>query len=72
MYAHVLFDSDANRSFVSLMLAKKLYDAPKTLDYSLEVEIGDDSTMSALRVHRGCVLNLFSESYSIDLVSNPL
>ena len=32
----------------------------------------DHHTMSASRVHRGCVLNLFSERYSIDLVSIPL
>ena len=35
------------------------------------VEITDDRTMSVSSVHHGCVLNLFSERYSIDLVSIP-
>ena len=72
MTAHVLFDSGATRSFVSLALSKKFSDAPGTLDYPLEVEIADDRTVSASRVHHGCVLNLFSERYSIDLVPIPL
>ena len=54
------------------MLRKKFCDAPGTLDFPLEVEITDHRTMSASRVHRGCVLNLFSERYFIDLVSIPL
>ena len=32
----------------------------------------DDRTMIALRVFRGCVLNMFSKGFSIDLVSIPL
>ena len=54
------------------MLVKKFSDAPGILDYLLEVEIADDRSGSALRVHRGCVLNQFSKKYSIDLVSIPL
>ena len=38
----------------------------------MEVEIVDACTVSALRIHRGCVLNLFGERCSIDLVSIPL
>ena len=72
MVAHVLFDSGATRSFVSIAHNKKFCDAPVTLDYPLEVDIMDDHFVSALRVHRGCVLNLFSEIYSIDLVLIPL
>lgn len=70
MTAHVLFDSGATRSFVSLTLS--ISDAPRILDYPLEVEIADNRYVSASRVHRGCVLNLFNERYSIDLVSIPL
>lgn len=36
------------------------------------MEIVDDCLMSASRFHPGCVLNIFSESYSIYLVSIPL
>ena len=70
--SHVLFDLGATRSFVSLTLSKNFCDTPGTLDYPLEVKIADDRTVSASRVHRGCVLNLFCERYSIDLVMIPL
>ena len=72
MSAHVLFDLGATRSFVSLALNKKFCDARGTLDFPLEVRIADDRTVSDFRVHRGCVLNLFSERYPIDLVSIAL
>lgn len=51
MTFHVLFNSDATRSFVSLALSKKFSDAPRILDYPVEVGIGDDHSMSASRVH---------------------
>ena len=72
MTAHVLFDLGATRSFVFLALNKKFSNAPGILVYPLEVEIFDDHFVSAERVHCGCVLNLFNEKYSIDLVSIPL
>lgn len=53
-------------SFVSLALKKKFSDAPRTLDYPMEIV--DDRSMSASGVYRGCVLNMFSERYLIDLV----
>lgn len=42
MSTHVLFDSGATRSFVSLALSKKFHDAPRALDSLFEVEIVDD------------------------------
>ena len=69
LYAHVLFDTEATRPFVSLVLRKKFQDAPRTLNLLLEVEIMEDCTMSALRVFRGCVMNMFSERFSIYVVS---
>ena len=68
MTGHFMFDSGATRSFMSLVLSKKFSDALRTLDYLLEVEIFDDRLVSASRVHRGCVLNMFKERYSINLV----
>ena len=72
MYACVLFDSAATQSFVSLALSKKFYFAPKTLDFRLEVETTDERTVSASVLFCGCVLNLFSEIFSTDLVSISL
>lgn len=57
---------------MSLVLIKKFGDALRALDYSLEVEIADDRTVSAPRAHRVCVLELFCEKYLIDLAPIPL
>ena len=57
----VLFDSGATRSFVSLTLSKRFADALGDLDYLLEVEIADDRSVLVSMVHRGCILELFSE-----------
>ena len=38
----------------------------------MEIEIANDYYVSASKVHRGCVLNLFNERYSIDFVLIPL
>ena len=72
MTAHVLLDLGVTRFFVSLAFIKKFNDAPGTLDYSLEVEIVDDRPVSALGVRGDCVMNMFSERYSIELVPIPL
>ena len=68
MSAHVLFDSGATRSFVSLSLSKKFWDTPGTLDSPLDVEIADDRTMRAARVYRDCVLNVRGERFRVDLL----
>ena len=70
--AHVLLDSGATRYFVSLTLSKNFGDTPGALDYPLDVEIIDDSTVRSPSVHQGCVLELFCEKYLIDLVLIPL
>ncbi|XP_023768578.1 uncharacterized protein LOC111917159 [Lactuca sativa] len=72
MTAHVLFNSGATRSFVSLVLSKKFQDAPGTLDTPLEVDIADDRTVSAARVCQDYVLNVHGERFRIDLVPIPL
>ncbi|XP_023757688.2 uncharacterized protein LOC111906194 [Lactuca sativa] len=72
MSVHVLFDSGANRSFVSLMLSKKFRDATGTSDSPLEIEIVYDRTVSTVRVYRDCVLNVLGERFRVDLVSIPL
>ncbi|XP_023767220.1 uncharacterized protein LOC111915809 [Lactuca sativa] len=70
--AHVLFDSGATRSFVSLALNKKFRDVPGTLESPLEVEIANDRTLSVARVFRKSIQNMFDERFPIDLVLIPL
>ena len=68
---HVLFDSGATQSFMSLVFSKKFQDTEGTLSSPLEVEITDDHTVSVSRVFIGCVLNIFGERFPIDLVLIP-
>ncbi|KAL7610414.1 hypothetical protein Lser_V15G14296 [Lactuca serriola] len=70
--AQILFDSEANRSFVSFAFNKKFDDVPGTLDSPLEVEIVDNLSVSATRVFQSSVLNMFGERFPIDLVQIPL
>ncbi|XP_023761653.1 uncharacterized protein LOC111910095 [Lactuca sativa] len=72
MSSHVLFDSGATQSFVSLALSKKFWDASGTLGSPLEVEIADSRTVSVARVYRDCVLNVLGERFRVDLVPIPL
>ena len=72
MTVNVLLDSGSTRSFMPLVLSKRFSDTLGTLDYLLEVEILDEILVSTSRVHRWCVLNMFSERYSIDLVPIPM
>ncbi|XP_052621790.1 uncharacterized protein LOC128127358 [Lactuca sativa] len=71
MSAHVLFDSGATRSFVSLVLSEKFRDAPGTLDSPLEVEVTDDRHVSDAKLYRDCVLNVLEERFRVDLVPIP-
>ena len=72
MSAYVLFDAGATRSFVSLALSKKLQDASGNLDSMLVVVIVDNRTVSVARVYREFVLNVFGESFCVDIVPIPL
>ena len=70
--ALILFDSGEILSFVSLTLSKMFVGAPGELNCPLEVEIRDDRSVRASRVRRDCVLDMFTERYSVDLVPIPL
>ena len=68
----ILFDSGDTRYFVSLALSKRFIEALGELDYTLEVEIANDRSISVSRAHRDYVLEIFGEQNSIDLVPIPL
>ena len=57
---------------MSPSLSKRFCDVLGELDCSLEVENVEDSLVWVFKVHRSCVLELFSKRYSIDLVHSPL
>ncbi|GJY86195.1 putative reverse transcriptase domain-containing protein [Tanacetum coccineum] len=71
-YASVLFDSGAERSFVSIEFTPFIDIAPATLNTSYEVELADGKIVSTNTVLRGCTLALFSHVFKIDLLPTRL
>ncbi|GJR59816.1 putative reverse transcriptase domain-containing protein [Tanacetum coccineum] len=71
-YASMLFDSGADRSFVSSTFSALLDVAPSTLDTSYAVELADGIISKTNVVLRGCTLGLLGHPFDIDLISVEL
>ncbi|GJW48899.1 reverse transcriptase domain-containing protein [Tanacetum coccineum] len=71
-YASVLFDSGAERSFVSIEFTPFIDIAPSALNTSYEVELADGKIVSTNTILRGCTLALFSHMFKIDLLPTRL
>ncbi|GJV97024.1 putative reverse transcriptase domain-containing protein, partial [Tanacetum coccineum] len=67
-YASVLFDSGADRSFVSTTFSTLLDIIPDTLDVSYAVELADGRISKTNTVLRGCTLGLLGHPFNIDLM----
>nr|GEV65580.1 reverse transcriptase domain-containing protein [Tanacetum cinerariifolium] len=67
-YATVLFDSGADRSFVSTKFCTLINIKPVEIDTSYEVKLADGKIVSTNNVLKGCTLNLLNHSFSIDLM----
>ncbi|GJY26223.1 putative reverse transcriptase domain-containing protein [Tanacetum coccineum] len=68
VYASVLFDTGADRSFVSSTFSKYINITPTTLDTNYDVELADEKSLTANTILRGCTLNLQNYLFSIDLL----
>nr|GFA20092.1 putative reverse transcriptase domain-containing protein [Tanacetum cinerariifolium] len=64
----MLFDSGADRSFVSTTFSALLDVAPSTLDTSYAVELADGRISETNIVLRGCTLGLLGHPFDIDLM----
>nr|GFA87652.1 putative reverse transcriptase domain-containing protein [Tanacetum cinerariifolium] len=71
-YASVLFDSGAERSFVSIEFTPFINISPVALNTSYDVELADKKIVSTNTVLRGCTLVLFSHMFKIDLLPTRL
>ncbi|GJV35392.1 putative reverse transcriptase domain-containing protein [Tanacetum coccineum] len=67
-YASMLFDSGADRSFVSSTFSALLDVAPSTLDTSYAIELADGRISETNIVLRGCTLGLLGHPFDIDLM----
>nr|GEV10802.1 reverse transcriptase domain-containing protein [Tanacetum cinerariifolium] len=70
--ARVLFDSGANKSFVSISLASMLNILPITLDTTYDIEMADGNLVGTNTVIQGCTLILLNQPFKIDLMSFKL
>ncbi|GJR57198.1 putative reverse transcriptase domain-containing protein [Tanacetum coccineum] len=67
-YALMLFDSSADRSFVSTTFSALLDVTPTTLDTSYAIELADGRISETNIVLRGCTLGLLGHPFDIDLM----
>ncbi|GJW33631.1 putative reverse transcriptase domain-containing protein [Tanacetum coccineum] len=67
-YASMLFNSGADRSFVSTTFSTMLDIIPDTLDVSYVVELADGRISETNTVLRGCTLRLLGHPLNIDLM----
>nr|GFA29150.1 putative reverse transcriptase domain-containing protein [Tanacetum cinerariifolium] len=71
-YASVLFDSGAERSFVSIEFTPFINISPVALNTSYYVKLADGKIVNTNTVLRGCTLALFSHMFKIDLLPTRL
>ncbi|GJW76489.1 putative reverse transcriptase domain-containing protein [Tanacetum coccineum] len=67
-YASVLFDSGADRSFMSTTFSTLIDIIPDTLDVSYAVKLADRRVSETNTVLRGCTLGLLGHPLNIDLM----
>ncbi|GJY99278.1 reverse transcriptase domain-containing protein [Tanacetum coccineum] len=66
--ARVLFDSGADKSFVSISLASMLNIPPITIDTFYNIKMADENLVSTNTVIQGATLTLLNQPFKIDLM----
>ncbi|GKD21561.1 putative reverse transcriptase domain-containing protein [Tanacetum coccineum] len=66
--ARVLFDSEADKSFMSTSLASMLNISPITIDTFYDIEMADENLVRTNTVIQGCTLTLLNQPFEIDLM----
>nr|GEZ38054.1 putative reverse transcriptase domain-containing protein [Tanacetum cinerariifolium] len=67
-YASILFDTGADRSFVSTAFSSLIDIIPTPLDNYYDVELADGKIVEINTIIRGCTLNFLNHSFTIDLM----
>nr|GEV20871.1 putative reverse transcriptase domain-containing protein [Tanacetum cinerariifolium] len=71
-YGSILFDTGADRSFISIAFSSLIDIVPTPLRNSYDVELADGKIVGVDTIVRGCTLNLLSHPFNIDLMSVEL
>ncbi|GJW43884.1 putative reverse transcriptase domain-containing protein [Tanacetum coccineum] len=67
-YALILFDTSADRSFVSTTFSSLLNIIPTTLHHGYDIELADGKIIMVNTIIRGCTLNFLNHPFNIDLM----
>ncbi|GJS11274.1 putative reverse transcriptase domain-containing protein [Tanacetum coccineum] len=67
-YASILFDTGADRSFISTTFSSLINIVPTPLDNSYDVELADGKIVGIDTIIRGCTLNFLDHLFNIDLM----
>ncbi|GJR40426.1 putative reverse transcriptase domain-containing protein, partial [Tanacetum coccineum] len=67
-YASVLFDTGADRSFVSTAFSSQIDITPTALDHYYDVELADGRIIGLNTILRGCTLNILNHPFNINLM----
>ncbi|GJZ39396.1 reverse transcriptase domain-containing protein [Tanacetum coccineum] len=66
--ARVLFDSGANKSFISISLSSMLNIPPIRIDTFYDIEMADGNLVSTNTIIKGATLTLLNQPFNIDLM----
>nr|GEW19552.1 reverse transcriptase domain-containing protein [Tanacetum cinerariifolium] len=67
-YATILFDTGADRSFVSTAFCSQVDITLTTLDHYYDVELADGRIVGLNTIIRGCTLNFLNHPFNINLI----
>ncbi|GJR95325.1 putative reverse transcriptase domain-containing protein [Tanacetum coccineum] len=67
-YASILFDTGADRSFISTTFISLIDITPTTLDNYYDVELADGKIIRINTIIRGCTLNFLDRPFNINLI----
>ncbi|GJW18718.1 putative reverse transcriptase domain-containing protein [Tanacetum coccineum] len=71
-YATILFDTGADRSFVSTTFSALIDITPTTLENYYDAELADGKIIGVNTIIQGCTLNFMNYPFNIDLMPVPL
>ncbi|GJT50895.1 putative reverse transcriptase domain-containing protein [Tanacetum coccineum] len=71
-YAKILFDTGADRSFVSNTFSNLIDIAPTTLENHYDIELANGKIIGVNTIIRDCTLNFMNHPFNIDLMPVPL
>ncbi|GJU11724.1 hypothetical protein Tco_1134120 [Tanacetum coccineum] len=67
-YTSILFDTGADRIFVSTAFTSLIDIVPTVLDHDYDVELADGKIIGVNTIIRGCTLNFLNHPFNIDLM----